>query len=240
MAVTKWCSCSFIRFAETAFGRSFCLLRRLTHPARDGEMLSSNRRVGGDVRKYLFSWCLLIAALCVGSSVAQADNVYDWKGTCTLGCTGTATGVLTLANGASPYNFSASQFLSFQFTSSSGSFFLDDTSPYLNAVGGSGTGSAGCNISNCSSLVLEQNAFGPNTLPLWQFLSGSYFYQCLDANCTTWTDDVVRNVGVDGIFTPAVSVPSPVVGAGLPGLVLVSSGLLSWCRRKRKAEAERK
>src|SRR5690349_16771579 len=76
-------------------------------------MLSSNRRVGGVVRKYLFSWCLLIAALCVGSSVAQADNVYDWKGTCTLGCAGTATGGLKLANGASPCNFSASQFLSF-------------------------------------------------------------------------------------------------------------------------------
>jgi hypothetical protein len=56
--------------------------------------------------------------------------------------------------------------------------------------------------------------------------------------CSCVLDDVGDTITVDfTVARPVSAAPGPIAGAGMPGLIFASGGLLVWWRRKRKAAA---
>ena len=71
-----------------------------------------------------------------------------------------------------------------------------------------------------------------NLTPNYQFFELNFI------GITSWQlTDRSPNVLIDDITLNTAAVPGPVVGAGLPGLILAGAGLLAWMRRRRQAAA---
>jgi hypothetical protein len=209
------------------------------------------------VKNKACAWTALLVVLFYGSP-APASTMYNWQGTCTFGCSGTATGILTLVDSAGgPFNFNSipdftapfnhstqHQFISFQYTSSNGTYFMDSSPPGLFAEG---YNSGGGNIT-----FLESDEDGPQTTgsPLfqfgvfsgfvatggstWQLLVGRYGDVCLNADCSLNTYDV-RDGGTISSFALASITPLPTT-LPLFAIGLCALGLVGW-RRKAKGTA---
>lgn len=83
--------------------------------------------------KTLFSAVLITLGL---TTSANSAVVYDWSGICTDGCTGVASGVLALEDTYVPGTaLSNSDFVSFFYTSSSGSYNVPGDAAFTDLIG---------------------------------------------------------------------------------------------------------
>ncbi len=80
--------------------------------------------------KKVFTQWLAVLLFASASTASHAAVIFDFEGTCSVGCVGTATGTLTLADTFSDTPSSA-DFMSFTYASSSGSYSIPGGGDFL-------------------------------------------------------------------------------------------------------------
>jgi hypothetical protein len=183
------------------------------------------------------------------TAIAQAGGVVSPSNPIVPGqsfsvVSGSGFGPLTVANGSMGAGYggtgvSLTDQESVSFTQNGGAFVLDLLS---NDALGIGFDSALFQILVNSAVIDSQSftdlasaeAFFSNNPIGVPLLDGLNSVQIAFSETMSGTEGFSFDYAVESVGGQVSNVPGPIAGAGLPGLILASGGLLGWWRRRRK------